>query len=339
MRLPDEGGPVINKMDTIQSTRGLLPVKVLRILDEAAGIRTFELVSNTGDPLPPFEAGAHIDVHIDDRLCRQYSLCNHPDERHRYVIGVLREPESRGGSRGMHDAVSEGDVLMISAPRNLFPLQSQGNPTLLFAGGIGITPIVCMAEQLHAERADFRLYYCGRSLSRMAFAERIRASAWAASASIHADDGAATQKLELVATLAKADKASHIYVCGPGGFIEAVLAAAEAAGFPPSQVHREYFTAEIHAQDGDMGFDVRLARTGDIDHVERDETVVQALGRHGIVIETSCEQGICGTCLTDVLEGRVDHRDMYLSEQEKEEGKVFLPCCSRSCGGTLVLDL
>jgi vanillate O-demethylase ferredoxin subunit len=239
----------------------------------------------------------------------------------------------------MHETVNEGDVLLIGPPRNNFRLLLSRDPVVLFAGGIGVTPILSMAEKLAAQGADFHLYYCGRSLSHMAFIDRISAGSFASFASIHTDDGPEDQKLDIAAALFAADKAAHVYVCGPAGFIAAVASHAQAQGFPQGQVHFEYFTADKQAKDDDAGFDVKLASSGDIVRVQAHESVVEALGRHGVIIETSCEQGICGTCLTGVLEGVPDHRDMYLSQQEQAAANVFLPCCSRSHGEILVLDL
>lgn len=156
--------------------------------DEALGICSFELAAADGSPLPAFSAGAHIDVHLPGGLVRQYSLCNHPEERHRYLIGVLDDPASRGGSRSLHQQVGAGASLRISEPRNLFPLTAGARRSLLFAGGIGITPILCMAEQLSHSGADFELHYCARSCERAAFLERIRHSPFADRLFVHFDE-------------------------------------------------------------------------------------------------------------------------------------------------------
>ena len=155
-----------------------LAVKVLKKTRVAEGIASFELASLDGKPLPAFSAGSHIDVQVPGGLTRQYSLCNDSGEQHRYRIAVLRDPASRGGSTGMHDAVNEGDILQISAPRNHFPLH-QAKRTLLFAGGIGVTPLLCMAQRLGAIGSDFTLHYCTRSEERTAFRKEIAASPFA----------------------------------------------------------------------------------------------------------------------------------------------------------------
>jgi vanillate O-demethylase ferredoxin subunit len=318
---------------------GLLPVRVARKRDEAADICVLELVSAIEGVLPRFSAGAHIDVHLGSGLSRQYSLCNNPSEQHRYVIGVLREPESRGGSRAIHDSVKEGDILQISEPRNHFALGPVDARTILFAGGIGITPILCMAERLATIGAKFDLHYCGRTRSRMAFMNRIAASSFADRVHFHMDDGDVEQRFDINRILSEATPDSHLYVCGPGGFIEAVANHAKQSGWSSGHIHFEYFAAAVSASDGNAEFDVRIASSGQVIHVNKNETVVAALARLGIEIATSCEQGVCGTCMTRVLEGEPAHRDHYLSDDERAKNDVFLPCCSRSQSKVLVLDL
>lgn len=317
----------------------VLQVRVAAKRLEAEGIASFELVSAGGAPLPAFSAGSHVDVQLPGGLTRQYSLCNPPGEDHRYLIAVLREPAGRGGSAAMHDAVHEGSVLTISAPRNHFPLAHDATRHLLLAGGIGITPILCMAERLAVIGADFELHYCTRSRARCAFAGRIEASAFAARCRFHHDDGDAAQQLDLGALLAGADAGTHLYVCGPKGFMDAVLGAARAAGWPEARLHYEFFGAKLEAHDADAAFDVKIASSGRVINVPRERSVTQALEAAGVVVPTSCEQGVCGTCLTRVLEGEPDHRDLYLTPDEQAANDQFTPCCSRSKTPLLVLDL
>jgi len=321
------------------NTADLIKVRVAAKRLECADIAVFELQAVDGAPLPAFEAGAHVDVHLPGGLVRQYSLCNPPAERHRYCLGVLREPASRGGSWAMHEAVQQGDLLHISPPRNHFPLAAGDAPALLFAGGIGVTPLLCMAEALAAAGRDFRLHYCTRSAARTAFRDRLLAAAYAERVRFHFDDAPAAERLDIGAALAAAAPDSHLYVCGPKGYIEAVLAAARAAGWAENRLHCEFFAAEVAPQAGDTAFDVRLASSGRVVHVAAAQTVVAALAAAGVEVPTSCEQGVCGTCLTRVLEGTPDHRDLYLTEEEQAAGDQFLPCCSRARGGLLVLDL
>lgn len=317
-------------------TDSTLMVRVAARRSEADGIVGFEFVDVHGRDLPPFEAGAHIDVYVPGGLVRQYSLCNAPGERHRYQIAVLRDAGSRGGSRSMHDAVSEGDAIRIGVPRNHFPLARHDAKPLLLAGGIGVTPILCMAEHLAATGAAFEMHYCARSRNRAAFVERIAASQWADNVRCHFDDEHG--RLDLNALLAGAGADRHLYACGPQGFMSAVLDTTRSIGWGSNRLHYEYFTA-TPPPGGGASFDVRLARSGSVVSIPADCTVTQALAAAGIDVPVSCEQGICGTCITRVLEGEPDHRDLFLSPEEQARNDQFLPCCSRAKSRVLVLDL
>ncbi len=313
-----------------------IPVKVLARHEEAEGIYSYELARTDGAPLPAFSAGSHIDVHLPGAIVRQYSLYNNDQETHRYRIAVLRDPASRGGSIAMHDQVKTGDTLTISAPRNHFPLVSSPF-SLLLAGGIGITPLLCMAQRLAATDRDFRLHYCTRSLSRTALKDSV--AALGDRARLHLDDGDASQKLDLPKALAAAPAGTRLYVCGPAGFIDFVVNTAKAAGWPTDHLHMEYFGAAPQDTTGDRAFEVRIASTGKTYTIAADKTVLAALQEQGVDVLASCEQGVCGTCLTRVLEGECDHRDMYLTDDEKARNDQFLPCCSRAKSPLLVLDL
>ncbi|MDM0117756.1 PDR/VanB family oxidoreductase [Variovorax sp. J22R133] len=316
-----------------------LRVRVERKTTEAIGIASFELVSEDGRALPAFSAGSHIDVQVPGGLTRQYSLCNDPGESHRYMIGVLRDAGSRGGSRAMHDDVAEGDLLHISAPKNHFPLTHGASHSILLAGGIGVTPILCMAERLAVTGAPFEMHYAVRSPDRAAFRERIERSSFAPQVAFHFDDGAEAQKLRIDELVAQRRPGVHLYVCGPKGFMDWVLATARAAGWTEDQLHYEFFGADIVKSESDDTFQVKLASSGRVVVVPKDQTVVQALAAAGIEVATSCEQGVCGTCLTRVLEGEPDHKDLYLTPEEQAENDQFTPCCSRSKSPMLVLDL
>lgn len=316
-----------------------LSVRVSRKVTEATDIQSFELVDAAGAPLPSFSAGAHIDVHLPDGIVRQYSLCNDPGECHRYLIAVLRDPASRGGSTAMHDSVHEGDLLQISAPKNHFPLVHEARRSLLLAGGIGVTPILCMAERLALSGAEFDMHYCTRAPDRAAFMNRIRLSAFAPRVSMHFDDGPSEQRFDLAAAVARPEPGVHLYVCGPKGFMDAVLAAARARGWPEHQLHYEFFAAEVQTSATDTAFEVRLASSGRTIAVGAGQTVTAALAAAGVDVPTSCEQGVCGTCLTRVLAGEPEHRDAYLTPEEQAANDQFLPCCSRARSPLLVLDL
>ncbi|MFM0618202.1 PDR/VanB family oxidoreductase [Paraburkholderia nemoris] len=312
-----------------------LNVRIEAVIEETAEIRRFELVAEHGEALPAFEAGAHIDVYTGSAGVRQYSLCNAPWERHRYVIGVKREARGRGGSAWMHDALRPGASLKIGTPRNNFAIDAAAGRHLLFGAGIGITPMLAMAETLARNDADFTLYYFARSAAHQAFKDRLARSPWASRVRYQLDDGAPT--IDLAAELAAAASVStHLYMCGPQGFMDAVRRAA--SSWPETHVHLEYFAAlPVEHLDGDRPFEIELARSGETFHIGQDETIAQVLLDAGVDITTSCEQGVCGTCVTTYLEGEPDHRDFCLNKRERET-RVAL-CCARARTARLVLDL
>ncbi|MGF6742567.1 2Fe-2S iron-sulfur cluster binding domain-containing protein [Paraburkholderia sp. CNPSo 3155] len=317
----------------------VLNVVVARRRDEALGIASFELASENGQALPAFDAGSHVDVHLPNGLVRQYSLCNDPRETHRYLIAVLRDEAGRGGSKAVHDLLREGDRLQISAPRNHFALADDAAHHLLLAGGIGVTPILCMAERLAATGASFDMHYCTRSKQRTAFVERLAQAGFAKSVQLHHDDHPGGSTFDIEQTLSDAPAGTHLYVCGPRGFMDFVLETARANGWPENRLHYEFFGAAANQPATGGSFQVRIASSGATIDVPPECTVVQALAAHGVEVITSCEQGVCGTCLTRVLSGEPDHHDSYLTDEERAANDQFLPCCSRAKSPLLVLDL
>jgi vanillate O-demethylase ferredoxin subunit len=316
-----------------------LLLKVAKKRDEAENVQSFELVDPAGKALPRFTAGAHIDVHVPGGKVRQYSLCNSAAERYRYLIAVMRAEPTRGGSKAMHEHVNEGDLIEVSVPRNHFPLVQSGQRALLVAGGIGITPILCMAEHLADAGSDFHLDYFARSEARAAFVDRIKRASFAGRARFHFSQDERQQRLRLAALLDAHDHETHLYVCGSEAFTNTVIKAALESGWAEERIHRECFSAEPRERGRDVAFDVVIASTGRTIHVPADKSVLDALADAGIHIATSCEQGVCGTCVTRVLEGEPQHRDLFLSDDERKKNDRFTPCCSRANSPTLVLDL
>ncbi|MES1196714.1 MAG: ferredoxin reductase, partial [Steroidobacter sp.] len=223
-----------------------LTVRIESRQQEAADIVSFQLVDPAGQALPPFTAGAHIDVEIKPGLIRQYSLCNAPGDSNQlssYLIAVLKETVSRGGSVAMHE-FAEGSLLKISTPKNHFPLVTEAKKSLLFAGGIGVTPLLSMAEQLSRDGSDFTMHYCARSPDRMAFVSRIRQSSFARQVSLHLDNGSFAQRLAPEKELSEVDTHAHVYMCGQAGFMNWITNVARSMGWPEAQLHREYFSEE-----------------------------------------------------------------------------------------------
>lgn len=298
---------------------------------------TLDLVSADDVALPAFTAGSHIDLFLPGGLTRQYSLRNDPRESHRYALGVLREPGGRGGSAYVHDRLNAGDTIEASRPRNAFALDEKAPFSLLLAGGIGVTPILAMAHRLSALGSDFEFHYCARSVGRLPFRDEIEASPFAGKVRFHLDDGPASQMLDLGRLLAFRSKGAHLYTCGPSGFLDAVVSKARAA-WPAETVHREYFANNaLKPLPGDQQFTVRLARAGRTFEVAPGQSIVEVLSENGIDIPVSCEQGICGTCVTRVIAGEADHRDLVLTDRQRADHMTL--CCSRARTAELVLDL
>lgn len=317
----------------------IFSVRVNKIKQEACDIKSFELVSLSGETLPPFTPGSHIDLHLGAGLVRQYSLCNGPGDTDRYLIAVKKEVSSRGGSLTMHEAICEGDLIEISTPRNHFPLVASSGPYLLLAGGIGVTPILSMARHLVASGTPFELHYFTRSIAHTAFHESLSAQEFNGHVKFHyalEPDGLHAYLRKL---LGHYPENGALYLCGPRAFMELVKSTA-ASTWPPEAVHLEYFSADPLSLTGEQAsFEVRLARSNGTYTIPADISITEALAAHGIHIETSCEQGVCGTCLTSVLEGTPEHRDVYLSDAEKRSCDKMMPCVSRAKSPLLVLDL
>jgi vanillate O-demethylase ferredoxin subunit len=315
-------------------------VRVKSRQTEADGICSFQLVAEDGGALTPFEAGSHVDVEVQPGTIRQYSLYNDPADRSNYSIAVLKDNNGRGGSVAMHRDADAGSVFRISEPRNNFPLRGTSNCPLLIAGGIGVTPLLSMARHLSSCGAEFEMHYCTRTLSRTAFVEEIRNSPFSKSVNFHFDDGPEEQRFSAAKlfTSTRVTDDRDLYVCGPQPFIELIEAAAKDAGWQRGRVHREFFSLTRFESGAGGEFRIQLKSSGRIFTVPADKSAVDILRENHINIEVSCEQGICGTCVTRVIEGQLDHRDMYLSDDEKASGKIFTPCCSRG-QGMLVLDL
>lgn len=321
-----------------QTQAAALKVRVQRIVQETADIKSFELVSTDGAALPAWDAGAHIDVRIDDKTVRQYSLCGVPGARDAYRIAVKKAADSRGGSRAMHQRVGVGDTLAISDPRNHFPLIDGARHYVLIAAGIGITPLVAMTRELQARGASYELHYFTRSIADTAFHEELSSARYAGHVTLH--HGVADGLRELLRGLLGQYLAGHhLYMCGPRRFTE-VIDEVTAGIWPTEAIHVEYFSADRAALAAPSeAFEVKLQRSGRTIPVAAGTSIVDALSAHGIEVATSCREGVCGTCLTGVIAGTPDHRDAFLSAKERKAGDKIMICVSRAKSGQLVLDL
>ncbi|CAI3106616.1 Carnitine monooxygenase reductase subunit [Acinetobacter calcoaceticus] len=303
---------------------------------EGGNIAVMEFESATSAILPKVEAGAHIDVHLPNGMVRQYSLCQNPNDEGKFRLGILRDPESRGGSVSAFDEIKDGMQIQVSEPKNLFPLL-KAKHSVLIGGGIGITPLITMAYQLASEGTSFELHYCGASPENCAFVDEIKNGELAKYTTFHFKSEGASHRAFFESAIKGIDLESHIYTCGPVGFMDWVINLATTHDFPEQQIHKEYFQVETDTS-GDS-FEVVAERSGKIIMVEAGETILQALAKEGIEIEMSCEQGVCGTCMCDVIEGEPDHRDVYFTDEEKASNEQILVCCSRSKTPRLVLDI
>ncbi|WP_321801691.1 PDR/VanB family oxidoreductase [Caballeronia sp. J97] len=307
-------------------------MRVTAIRYAADDINVYEIRRPDNAALPRAEPGAHIDVHMPSGLMRQYSLVTADGDERAYLIGIKRDRASRGGSRFMHEQLRVGQMLDIGGPRNNFPLCETAAHTVLIAGGIGITPIWCMAQRLMRLNRSFELHYACRERREAAFLDTFSALP---QANLHFDFEQDGRVLDIAAIVADAPEGSHFYCCGP----QPMLAGYEAATAEIDQerVHIEYFAPRAAAA-CEGGYVVQLHRTGQQFEVPPGKTILQVLREGGVSAPYSCEEGICGACQVDVIEGTPDHRDSVLSEREHAAGDTMLICCSGAKSGRLVID-
>ncbi len=305
---------------------------------EAHNMMSFELVDAEGGDLPPFSPGSHIDVTIPGNFVRQYSICNPATERNRYVIGVWKDANSRGGSVALHDAVNVGDRLEISLPRNRFRVPKNAARAILLARGIGVTPILSIADDLKARGVPFELHYVYALMSPNAFSGIIGASSFAKNTTYYLESSKDNQLLNPATLFADRPDDTQLFICGVDWWMDPIVGLAKQKGWSDERIHIERFTAKLAAPVLDKVFEVKIASTGAVYKIPGDKTVTAFLEENGVKIPTSCEQGMCGTCKIKVLEGEVDHRDKRLTPEQKAEG-YFLACVSRGKSDQLILDL
>ncbi|MDO9504284.1 PDR/VanB family oxidoreductase [Hydrogenophaga sp.] len=304
---------------------------------EAEGTASFELVDPDGRELPPFSAGAHVDVQIPGGPRRSYSLSSSPANRECYRITVRRDPASRGGSAWFHEQARVGMRLEAHGPRNEFELEESATHSVMLAGGIGITPLLTMIGRLNELGRGWSLHYSTRHMAEMAFTWELNRLQAQGDSELHryatANGGA---RMDLRGIIASAPAGSHFYCCGPAAMIDGFLDATKA--LPPSHVHYERFSAtQAAATDG--GYQLRLMRDGRSLRVVPGRSMLDTLLDAGVDLPYSCTQGICGSCRVNVLHGQPDHRDECLSDEERASNRVVMPCCSGSLGPVLTLDL
>jgi ferredoxin-NADP reductase len=315
-----------------QAEGSTIDMRLVAIRLAAHETNLYEFERLDGRPLPAAAPGSHVDIHLPNGMVRPYSLVECGEAPGAYVIGVKRDAAGRGGSVAMHDTLRVGAALRVGRPRNNFPLVETAPHSVLIAGGIGITPIWCMARRLIALGQSFEIHYACRERRDVAFRPQLDALG----AHLHIDSEAGGRFLDIGAIVAAAPEGSHFYCCGPAPMLNGFEAAT--AVLPAERVHLERFAAApMEAPQG--GFVVALRESGKEFVVPEGKSILEVLREQGLDVDFSCEQGICGACRVAVLEGEPDHRDMVLSEQEKAQNNTMMVCCSGSNSPRLVLGL
>jgi ferredoxin-NADP reductase len=302
----------------------------------AEDVVALTLVDPDGQALPAWTPGAHIDLVLTPEITRQYSLCGSPADSDRFVVGILNAPNSRGGSRHVHEAVSTGSVIRIRGPRNHFPFVA--SPRYVFiAGGIGVTPMIPMIAEAEAAGANWTLLYGGRSEASMAFIDQLRA--YGDRVTLLPGNDVALMSAALDERIGTPQPDTLVYTCGPEGLLGAVEA--RCASWPAGSLHLERFAAKATEGAVDTEFEVELARTGITITVPAGRSIFDAAQDHGVSVLGSCHEGVCGTCETVILgfDGEVDHRDSVLNDEEKSSNETMMICVSRCTSGRLTLDL
>jgi tetrachlorobenzoquinone reductase len=318
----------------VKSADGLIEVRVTAIRYAARDTNLYEFAPLDGKPLPTYEPGAHIDLHLPNGLVRQYSLIRAEPDCSSYAVSVKRDPASRGGSRYVHDELRVGRTLKISAPRNNFPLVEDAGHVVLLAGGIGITPIWCMVQRLHKLGRSFKLHYACRSRADTAFLQALEAIG---NTQFHFDDENGDKVLDIKPIVSEAPRGAHLYCCGPMPMLHAFEAAT--ADWPRAQIHVEYFTPKQGVEEKKGGFVVELARSGQEFVIPAGKSILQVLLDAGVDVDYSCELGICGACEQRVISGTPEHHDAILTEEEQASNTKVMICCAGCKSERLVLDL
>ncbi len=303
----------------------------------ADGISKYEFQSVDGKDLPEWEAGAHLDIVVAPEFLRQYSMSGDPANRSVYQIGVLREDDGRGGSLLMHRIFNEGRKIFISRPINHFPVNKDATHSVLLGGGIGITPMIAMAHELHRQNRSFELHYSGKSRSSMGFLEDLKRVAWKSHVHLYITDEGSRCELQQLIKPGQNDQ--HIYTCGSERYMNSVIAAAEAAGIAEDSVHLEYFSVPEQPEYENHNFHLLLAKTGVQLDVPADKSATDVLNENGIKIDVKCSDGICGVCKCGLLSGDVEHRDFVLSKAQRKQSIILCQSRAAKAGGIVEVDL
>ncbi|MGF6266546.1 ferredoxin-NADP reductase [Paraburkholderia youngii] len=323
------------------SDDSFIDVRIKSMTWESKNTISLVLERVDGSDLPKAEAGSHIDIRLGSRLSRSYSIVSAQGAPRVYEIAVARDANSRGASQYVHDAMRVGDLTKISTPRNLFPVDPGARVSILFAGGIGITPIWSMVRQLEALGREWHLHYSARDREHAAYLKEIERFVQGSTGGrlyTYFDEIPGGTRVNMATVIAESPADAHVYCCGPTGMLDAFEAAASSK--PGSQVHLERFSAaEPPSTGGVSEFDVVLAKSGATYRIPEDRSILDVLLDHNVDVQYGCMQGTCGMCEVKVIDGTPSHADKLLSAEEKAERQCMLVCCSRSASPTLTLDL
>lgn len=315
----------------------VIQVEITRADVSAKGISVYEFTPVDGGDLPEWHAGAHLDIVVAPEYLRQYSMSGDPADRSKYQIAVLLEEGGRGGSKLLQRIFTKGRRVFISRPINHFPLEATATKSLLMGGGIGITPMIAMAHELHAQGRDFAMHYSGRSRATMALLDEIVSFPWADRVHLHiTEDGT---RADVAALMAGYRDGWHVYTCGADRYMAAVTDAAEAAGFSEDARHLEYFSVPEVPDYVNHEFTLKLAKSGKSLHVPADKSATDVLAENGIHIDVKCSDGICGVCKCGLISGEVEHRDFVLSKAQREDAIILCQSRAAKNDGVIEVDL
>jgi ferredoxin-NADP reductase len=299
-------------------------------------VSKYEFSMPDGSDLPAAAAGAHIDVVVAPEFFRQYSLSGDPADPKTYQIAVLREDEGRGGSKLMHRIFEQGRMVFVSKPLNHFPLEEQASKTFLMGGGIGITPMIAMAHRLHSIKADFVMHYSCSKQANAGFLNDLVNVPWKDHVHLHFSDKGSRADL---GEILQYQDGAHVYTCGPEIYMQGVLEAAEAGGFPEDNSHKEYFTVPELPEYENHDFTLKLAASGREFQVPADKSATDVLIENGVHIDVKCSDGICGVCKCGLVAGDVEHRDFVLSNKQRTSQVILCQSRALAKDGVVEVDL
>lgn len=315
----------------------VVQVVVSKVETMAEGVIKYEFQPVDGQPLPKWKAGAHLDIVVAPDFLRQYSLSGDPADRDNFQIAVLREENGRGGSKLLHRIFNQGRRVFVSKPINHFPLAPDATHALLMGGGIGITPMLAMAHELHAQGKSFEVHYSGRIREKMGFLDDIPSYPWADKVHLHVSGEGSRVDLDKV--MKRYQPGWHTYTCGADRYMTSVVDAAEQAGFPEEARHLEYFSVPEQPDYVNHDFTVRLTKSGKEFVVPADKSAADVLAENGVPVDLKCSDGLCGVCKCGLVSGAVEHRDFVLSNAQRETGIILCQSRAAEKDGVIEIDL